>query len=356
MTEPTRYHRQQLLAPVGPEGQAKLRRSRALLVGCGALGTVIADLMTRAGVGELVIVDRDVVELTNLQRQVLFDEADAEAGLPKAEAAAAKLRAINRDVRVRPVVADFAPANALPLAAGVDVLLDGTDNFETRYLLNDLSVKLAVPYVYGGAVATSGTLMTVLPAAADGEAPWGEPSPCLRCLFPEVPSQRGMTCDTVGVLASVSATVAAAQVTEAIKVLLGDWQAVDRRLRSFDAWANSGQAVDVSRSRSNDCACCGRRSFECLDGGAFSQTVSLCGRNAVQVKPTGGPVSVDFEQLAESLRAHGPVSVNAYTLKAVLPHAGAELRVTLFVDGRAIVQGTDDPATARAVCSKFIGL
>lgn len=353
-TEPNRYHRQQLLSPIGLDGQAKLRRSRALLVGCGALGTVIADLLTRAGVGELIVVDRDVVELTNLQRQVLFDEADAEADLPKAEAAAIKLRAINREVKVRPVVADFAPSNAPQLAAGVDVLLDGTDNFETRYLLNDLSVKLAVPYVYGGAVATSGTLMTVLPAA--DEAPWGEPTPCLRCLFPEVPSQRGMTCDTVGVLASVSATVAAAQVTEAIKVLLGDWQAVDRRLRSFDAWSNSWQAVDVTRSRATDCECCGLRTFECLDGGAFSQVVSLCGRNAVQVKPSGGPVSADFEALAESLHAHGSVAVNDYTLKVDLTHAGDDLHITLFADGRAIVQGTDDPAVARAVCSKYIGL
>lgn len=351
MTDQSRYDRQQLLWQIGPAGQDRLAGSCALLVGCGALGSVIADLLVRAGLGELRIVDRDTVEASNLQRQTLFDEADAAAGTPKAIAAAARLGRINASVSVAATVADFSPANAPALADGADVLLDGTDNFETRYLLNDLAVRDGLPYVYGGAVGTTGTLMTVLPTQATGG-----PTPCLRCLFPQPPAGGGTTCDTVGVLGPLIAIVAGAQATEAIKLLVGDHESVDRRLRSIDAWSNQWRAIDLSDSRQADCPCCGERRFEYLDGKGFSQALTLCGRNAIQISPSGADRPIDLPAIASQLRSLGPVDVGPYTLKAAIRQGDADLAITLFGDGRAIIAGTDDPATARSVYSRLVGL
>ncbi|MHC4995877.1 MAG: HesA/MoeB/ThiF family protein, partial [Planctomycetota bacterium] len=271
----SRYHRQTLLDGFGPEVQKRLAQSRVLVVGCGALGTVIVDALARAGVGRLRVVDRDVVEPTNLQRQVLFDEVDAESGAPKAAAAKARLGAINSRVDVEAVVADFNASNAPRLARDVDLLIDGTDNFQTRYLLNDVAVKEGLPYVYGGAVATTGTVYAVLPTPervtelAASYIAAGAAGPCLRCIEPEPPAAGvGPTCDTVGVLGPVASLVASAQATEALKILTGQWERVNRRLLSIDVYANSYRQIDVSGAyESGACVCCGERRFEFLEGG-----------------------------------------------------------------------------------------
>lgn len=345
MAAPDRYHRQSLLGVIGEAGQTRLAGSHALVVGCGALGTVSAEWLVRAGVGRVTLVDRDVVEATNLQRQVLFDEADAAAGIPKAEAARRRLIAINSGVEVRAEVADFNHANARRLAGeGVGVIVDGTDNFETRYLLNDLAVERGVAYVYAGVVGTGGTGMVVRPGVGA----------CLRCLFPEMPAAgTTATCDTVGVLGPLVGMVASWQAIEALKVLLGDAGAVSGGLWTWEAWVNEARCVDVSSARDSDCVCCGRRSFEFLEGRGASRAVSLCGREAVQVSPPGEVARVDLGALAGRLRAHGPVVANEFLVRADLEGEGVEL--TVFADGRAVVRGTDRVEVAKGVCARYVG-
>lgn len=360
MTHRDRYQRQALLAPIGEAGQQRLAGSAALIVGCGALGSVAAELLARAGVGRLVIVDRDVVELTNLQRQVLFDEADAAEATPKAEAARRKLIAINRDIDIQARVADFTPAVAEELADGCDVIVDGTDNFETRYLLNDLAVKRTLPYVYGGAVGTSGTLMTVLPRSLHGQTPWERAellSPCLRCVCGEgaLPGG-GASCDTVGVLGAMTAMIASMQAAEAIKLLIGDYQAVCPTLRAIDLWANTFREIDAAAMRDDQCPCCGGRRFDYLEGRSGSSTTALCGRDAVQVSPERSAERIDFDPIAERLAAVGSVQRNRFTLKATIDAAGRSHELTLFPDGRAIIANTDDPAVARSLYSRYVGL
>ncbi len=250
-----RYARQVVYQNVGPEGQRRLARSHVVLIGCGAMGGMQANLLVRAGVGSLRIVDRDVVELDNLQRQVLFDETDAANNRPKAEAACDKLAAINADVRLQADVVDLDAANVESLVHGADLLLDGTDNFETRFLINDAAVKLGLPWIYGGVVADQGTVLTILP---------GE-TPCLRCLFPDPSALTDVdTCLTVGVLGSTVAVVASLQAVEAIKILTGQVDAVSRRCTSIDVWAPHF-AVDAVPARSTDCPCCAQRRFEFLE-------------------------------------------------------------------------------------------
>ncbi len=327
-----------------------------LLVGCGALGSVIADALVRAGVGRLTIVDRDVVERTNLHRQVLFTEADARAMLPKAEAARRRLAEVNADVTLETHIADFTGANARQLAERVDVLVDGTDNFSTRLLLNDLAVERGVPYVYGGAVGTTGTWMTILPATPGGDTPWeqaGGATPCLRCLLGGEPSDVGETCDTVGVLGPLAGIVALHEATQTIKCLLGRYDRVDRRMGSLDVWANEQHATDMHAARDEQCPCCARRRFDYLDGTRGHDTVALCGRDAVQFPaPSARP---DLAALAERLRALGEVTSNAFMLRAGLPFQGRTVTLSVFADGRAIVQGAGDVAAARAACARYLG-
>jgi molybdopterin/thiamine biosynthesis adenylyltransferase len=335
-----RYSRQARFWGIGAEGQARLAAGRVLVVGCGALGSTVIDLLARSGVGHLVVVDRDFVELSNLQRQLLYDEADAAAGTPKAVAAAQAVGRINAGVEIEAVVADVTPANVEALVARADVVIDGTDNLETRYLLNDACVKAGIPWVYGGAIGSTGMSMTILP---------GETA-CFRCLFP-TPQPAGTmeTCDTAGVLASSVVTVGAIQWTEAVKLLIGDREHLSRGLTAFDVWTNDQfQAEDLPRRP--DCRCCGEHRYEYLEAVATSRTAVLCGRDAVQVSP-GRAVRLDLGLLARRLAGTGTVTSNEYLLRALID--GHEM--TVFADGRAIIKGTDDLAVARSLYARYVG-
>jgi adenylyltransferase/sulfurtransferase len=356
-----RYHRQMLLPNIGEAGQRRLRESTALLLGCGALGSVAADMLARAGVGHLVIVDRDFVELTNLQRQVLFDERDVEEGIPKAAAAKRKLATINSNVDVTAIVDDINHGNIDTFAAGADVIVDGLDNFETRYLANDLAVRDAIPYVYGAAVGTTGMAFTVLPRAAK-PASWKTDqadysTPCFRCLFEEAPPPGTTpTCDTAGVLGPAIGIVANHQVAEALKILTGNFGACSRMLLNVDLWFNEIMQLEISSDQANtDCPCCGQRRFDYLEGKEGSSAAVLCGRDAVQLRHRQGKEDIDFDALAARLRPHGSVSTNAYVLRAVLDQEDDHYEITLFRDGRAIIKGTDDAGAARGIYAKYIG-
>lgn len=335
-----RYSRQARFAGIGAAGQERLRAGRVLVVGCGALGTVAVDLLARAGVGHITVVDRDFVELSNLQRQLLFDEADAAAGTPKAVAAAAAVTRINSEVEVRPVVADVTPDNVERLVEDAQVVLDGTDNFETRLLLNDVCVKRGVPWIYGGAIGSTGMSMTVLP---------GE-TPCFRCTFPRRPAAGAIaTCETAGVLSSTVVIVTALQFTEVVKLLVGDREHLNKGLVAFDVWSNQHERA-IQPARNPDCPCCGLRQFEFLEARVTSRTASLCGRNAVQVSP-GHPMKLDLAELGRRLDGVGPVSSSPYLVRLTV---GAH-ELTIFPDGRAIVKGTNDVATARSLYSRYVG-
>lgn len=333
-----------LLNGIGETGQTSLRAGSVLLIGCGALGSTIAELLTRAGVGRIVLVDRDLVELTNLQRQVLYDEADARDQMPKAVAAARRLGQINGAVTLEPVVADFNATNAERLTREVDVILDGTDNFETRYLLNDVAVKLGKPYVYGGAVGTRGMMYVYQPGR-----------PCLRCVFDEPAGGARETCDTVGVLGPAASIIASFESAEAIKLLSGNPDAVNPKLITLDVWANTMRSIGVGEADA-ECPCCGLHRFEYLEGSRRAATTSLCGRNAVQIVTGHLGEAIDLAPLAERLAAHGPVQRNEYLLRAELRERDHEYQFTLFPDGRAIIHGTADPAVAKSLYSRYIGL
>jgi adenylyltransferase/sulfurtransferase len=337
-----RYSRQIRFPGLGEEGQRRLLRSRVTLCGCGALGTVLANALVRAGIGHLRLVDRDFVETSNLQRQVLFDERDVIDNLPKAEAAARKLRAINSSVTIQPVVADIDRTNILELVGDADLILDGTDNFEIRYLINDAAVKLNKPWVYGGCIGSHGQTMTILPGK----------TPCLRCVFEAAPAPgEAATCETAGVLGPIVNIIASLQATEAIKILAGKLDAVNRELIYLDVWDNVERRIKVAPLLGKvDCPCCGRRRFEWLEGEHGSQTTSLCGRNAVQVSHrTAG--KLDFGTLAASLATMGQVSFNRFLLKFNVD----SYEFTVFPDGRAIIKGTSDTERARTLYAKYIG-
>lgn len=346
-----RFHRQMLVPGIGPEGQRRLAQSHMAIVGCGALGCTIADLLSRAGVGRLTIIDRDTVETTNLQRQVLYTEADAQEGRPKADAAAARLKAVNSACRVFAEVSDLTPQNAESLlgiqADPPTAVLDGTDNFATRYLLNDVCIKHGVPLVYGGAVATGGLQFTVIPGRG----------PCLRCLFPEPPEPGASpTCDTAGILAAASTIVASLQVAEAVKLAVGDGSNVGSAMVSLDVWTNRQQRVEVAGQRRADCPCCGLRKFEFLQGVRADEARTLCGRGAVQVTPAGGAGEIDLAALAGRLRTHGNVVLGERHVRAAIRSADqAPLELTVFSDGRAIVGGVTDATLARSIYARYVG-
>jgi adenylyltransferase/sulfurtransferase len=337
-----RYIRQMRFPPLGEEGQRRLASARAMVCGCGALGSVIANTLVRSGVGAVRIVDRDFVELSNLARQSLFDESDAAAGLPKAVAAAEKLRGINSSVEIEPVVADVNHANIEQLCEGVNVILDGTDNFETRFLLNDAAVKLRLPWIYGGCVGAEGQTMTILP---------GE-TPCLRCLMESCPPPGSTpTCDTAGILGPIVGVIASIEALEAIKILSGQRDFISRYLTVVDLWENRLKQVDVSKLRDQvDCPACKRGEFPWLAGHEGSRTAVLCGRNAVQLSHPGASISLN--DLAQRLAGVGQITLNQYLLRLKFP----PYEITIFPDARAIISGTDDIATARTVYAKYIGL
>lgn len=362
-----RYHRQTLLPGIGVEGQTRLGSMHALVVGCGALGSVIVDTLARAGVGTLTIVDRDVVEITNLQRQVLYSENDVEQGMPKAAAARRHVASVNSTVTVHAHVDDFTAGNAERFADGADIILDGLDNFETRYLLNDLAVSTGRPYVYGGAVGTTGLSLTVLPhgrhrRSEPGRIHWSDDdaTPCLRCVFPEAPPPgTSPTCDTAGVLGPVVMTVAAYQATQAIKLMTGNLDTVDRSMLSLDLWTNDHHRFTISGARSDECPCCGSGDFEYLSGAATSATTSLCGRQAVQITPPPGQGAMVLDEIAARLAAHGQFVANEHlirgTFDSVRGDEGEPVELTLFPNGRAIIKGTTEPETARAIYAKYVG-
>ena len=360
----SRYHRQALLTGFGEEGQRRLGRSTAFILGCGALGSMAAELLARAGVGHLVIVDRDFVEITNLQRQVLFDEQDVADAIPKAQAARRRLAQINSSVCVTAIVDDLNHVNIARYASGADILVDGLDNFETRYLANDYAVKQSIPYIYGGAVGTTGAAFAILPHTADGNAHWEQDAggnratPCLRCLFEEAPPPGTTpTCDTVGVLASAVTTITSFQVAETLKVLSGNFETICPTLLNVDLWSNTIMQLKVASAyERGDCPCCKHGRFDYLEGKLGSGATTLCGRDAVQLTHKQVPEGLDLERVAARLREHGDVTASRYMLRASITDGGNAYTLSLFPDGRAIVHGTDEPNMARSVYAKYVGI
>ncbi len=332
-----RYSRQILFPGIGPEGQQRLAAARVAIVGCGATGSAIAGLLARAGVGVLRIIDRDYVEASNLQRQSLFEETDAAESLPKAVAAVRRIAAFNSDIVGEPQVADLTPANIEHLLADIQLVLDGTDNFETRYLLNDYAVSTSIPWIYSAAVAAYGVTMTVLP---------GETA-CLACVFPESPRGTFETCDTAGILNSAVNVVAGLAATEALKLLAGARDKLRRTLLSFDLWTNERSEIAVSHP-SADCRACGQRDFIHLVGEGRPH-ITLCGRNSVQIHERERPI--DFGEISARLQPHGTVRHNEFVLK----FWREPFEMTLFPDGRAIIKGTTDTGVARSLYARFVG-
>jgi adenylyltransferase/sulfurtransferase len=361
--ELARYHRQMLLPGFGADGQRKLLDSTVLVLGCGALGSMAADMLARAGVGHLVIVDRDYIELTNLQRQVLFDEQDLAEALPKAEAARRKIARINSQVRVTAIIDDLDHTNFARYADGADLMVDGLDNFETRYLANDYAVEHGTPLIYGGAVGTSGMAYAILPHTRSGSGWWetatagSGATPCLRCLFEQAPPPgESPTCDTVGVIGPAVAVVANFQASEALKILTGNLDRVCPTMLSIDLWANDWMQLKVAHARDGgNCTCCRQWNFEYLEGRAGSHAAALCGREAVQLSNRQQRGELKLERIAQQLRQYGPVVVNEFLVRATIDDHGQAYELTLFADGRAIVKGTGDLATARSVYAKYVG-
>ena len=339
---PDRYSRQTIFPGIGVEGQRRLGEAHVTLCGCGALGTVLANSLARAGVGHLRIVDRDFLELHNLQRQVLFDENDVSEGLPKAEAAARKLEAVNSSIHVEPVVTDVDHTNIVELTRDADLILDGTDNFETRFLINDVAVKLGLPWVYGGCIGSHGQTMTIIPGQ----------TPCLRCVIESAPPP-GMapTCETAGILGPIVNVVASLQAAEALKILTGQLDAINRDLIVLDVWDGTFKKLKIAGLRDAvDCPTCKQHNFEWLDGKLGSHTTSLCGRNAVQIAQRTAE-RLSFEQLERRLSALGTVSYNRFMLK----FEADGYQFTVFPDGRAIIKGTNDVNKARTLYAQYIG-
>ncbi|WP_079908363.1 ThiF family adenylyltransferase [Paenibacillus sp. 32352] len=339
-----RYSRQLLFGPIGEQGQARLMQARVAIVGMGALGTVLANHMVRAGVGFVRIIDRDFVEASNLQRQMLYDEADAASSEPKAMAAARRLQQTNSLVTIEPVVADLHPANAESLLTDVDLILDGTDNFAVRFLINDVSLKHRIPWIYGGAVSSRGVSMTIVP---------GE-TPCLRCMFGQAPAQGTTeTCDTAGVIGPIIHTVASHQAAEAFKLLVGAHAQLNRKMVHWDLWYNQHAAVDVSKARKTDCPACGHGHYDYLQQEVDEDTIqTLCGRNSVQIQPVRSG-TFHLSDWAEKWRPLGRIELNPFLLKF---YPNDSLTLVLFSDGRLIVQGTDDPVMAKSLYSRYIGM
>jgi len=338
-----RYSRQVLFAGIGEEGQRRLGQAHVAVVGVGATGAAAASLLARAGVGHLTLIDRDFVETSNLQRQILFDEADALAALPKAEAARRKIAAFNSEVAVTSAIADLVPGNIHALLADSELVLDCTDNFETRYLLNDYAVEQAKPWIYAAAVGAYAATMTILPAPADRTA-------CLACIFPDPPSGAVETCDTAGILGMAVNLAASIQVTEALKLLTGQSALVRRTLLSFDLWRNERSEISTATPNPR-CRVCNDRIFRHLEGVARPH-ITLCGRNSVQIHEHHRPL--DLAALEAQLRRQADIT-GLRSNALLLRFRREPYTVTVFPDGRALVQGTTDPAVARSLYARFIG-
>ncbi len=335
-----RYSRQVRFAPIGTEGQARIAAARIALIGAGALGSVAAELLVRAGVGFVRIIDRDFVELSNLQRQSLYDEDDVRRNLPKAVAAEARLRRINSTVQVEGVVDDVNPSTVEDYIQDVDLVLDALDNFETRFVINDACAKHSRPWIYSAAVGSYGLVMPVMPGK----------SPCLRCMLGSLPAPgTSPTCDTAGVIGPITHIVASMQVAEALKLICGALQPSDFRLVTCDVWTNTFHRLALGTETMAACPVCSEGRYEYLDGSPL-RTITLCGRNAVQLIPAVKG-DMDFQKLSKSIPAVG-VQFNEFLMKCSAP----PYELTLFKDGRAIVKGTEEAAMARSVYSRIVGV
>lgn len=342
MASEDRYSRQILFEGVGEEGQARLAQSKVVIIGCGALGSIQAETLARAGAGQLILVDRDFVEESNLQRQIMFEESDALNRLPKAVAAASRVNRVNSRIKVEPVVTDVNYENIEEIIAGASIVMDGTDNFETRFLINDACVKSQTPWVYGAAVGSYGLTMTIGPGG----------SPCLRCVLEATPEPgSGPTCDTAGVIMPIVMTIASIQAAEALKLLTGRTDKLHRSLITFDVWNFQFNRLDLSKFESSDeCPACSLGEFDFLRGAGRQVTTTLCGRNAVQIARSGRG-AIDFTALADRLKSAGEVAFNDFLLRFRVD--GYD--ITVFRDARSIIRGTTDPAVARGLYARYIG-
>ncbi|MFD1673911.1 ThiF family adenylyltransferase [Alicyclobacillus fodiniaquatilis] len=339
--ENSRYSRQILFPPIGAEGQTRLGQARAAIVGMGALGTVLATQLVRAGVGFVRVIDRDIIEWSNLQRQSLYDEQDAAEGRAKAAAAAEKLRQANGDVEIEAVIEDVTWRNAERLLTDVDVILDGTDNFQVRYLLNDVAVKHNIPWSYGGAVSSYGTTAFFRPGD----------TACLVCLFgPDTAGGGHDTCDTVGVIAPVVSMVASLQVAEVLKYLTGNLAALNGGIVQMDVWQNEFHKRPLSAPKP-ECPCCQQRQFRALEQRMDGLTVSMCGRQTIQVRPAAG-LGTPLAQMAARLAQFGEVRHNRDLLRCDL----GNVQITLFADGRALIHGVEEEGIARSLYARYIGM
>lgn len=343
MQEYSRYSRQLVLKEIGREGQRKLGAACVAVIGAGALGSVSANLLVRAGVGTVRVIDRDFVEIHNLQRQVLYDEKDAAENLPKAVAAQRKLQKINSEIKIEAEVADINSGTIRRLMNKVDLIIDGTDNFETRFLINDYSLESGTPWIYGGAVRTEGMSYVILP----GEGP------CLRCLFGAAPDPgTAQTCDQVGILAPMAHLIASFQTIEAIKILAGHRDAVDRELWKVDLWSRHFKAISVEKFKSDPCPGCLKKELPYLEKKSGMRAVALCGRNAVQVFTPSESPEIDLKSLASRLAKQTEVQFNDYLLKC----KDASYEITIFPNGRAIIKGTEDTGQAKSLYAKYVGV
>jgi len=335
----SRYSRQVILKNIGEEGQKKLLKSSVTIVGCGALGTVAANNLARAGVGKITIIDRDFVELNNLQRQMLFDEKDV--GTPKAVAAAEKIIAINSEIEIYPVIKDLNYTNVEELLARADLVIDGTDNIQTRMLLNDVCIKNGIPWIYTGAIGTSGMSMNIIPGKA-----------CIRCLYPGVPKAGSLpTCDTMGVLNTITVIMGSIETTEAIKILLGFYvsdESTNSNLIVYDTWNHSFDNILVKKNEK--CECCVCKNFEFLDSDEQEIITSLCGRNAIQITPAD-PKKLSLKTIGEKLEKLGTVKCSDF----IMLFKNDETEISLFRDGRAIIKGTSNEMVARTIYARYIG-
>lgn len=336
-----RYARQMCFGPIGPQGQQRLNAAAVTLIGCGALGSHLAEMMTRAGVGRLTIVDRDYIELNNLQRQILFDETDIAQNLPKAEAAARKLRRINSSVEINPIIADANHESIEYFIENADLILDGTDNLQVRFLINDVALKHNIPWIYGACLAAAGMALVVMPPGR----------PCLRCLFDAPPDPGQLeTCETAGIISPIVATVAAFQAAQALKILTGNLDALNRNFITFDLWENRYHQMSLA-NLDQGCPACRDHNFEFLSGRGSLSTISLCGRNSVQVRPRRAGDKIDLAELAQRLKGAGTVAGSEFMLRLQIAHK----ELTIFPDARAIIKGTNNIDEARSLYAKYVG-
>ncbi|MEH7546463.1 ThiF family adenylyltransferase [Neobacillus vireti] len=342
MNDLARYSRQILFKAVGEEGQKKMLKGRVAIIGAGALGTVIANHLVRSGVGYLKLIDRDLVEWSNLQRQILYTEEDARMQLPKAVAAQKRLLGINSTVTVDAVIADLTLDNAEDLLSGMDAIVDGTDNFMTRFLINDVAVKYRIPWVHGAAVSSRGMFAVIKPGV----------TPCYRCLFPNVPSSNGETCDTVGVLSPLTDIIGSYQAIETIKLLLG--AETTPNLEQIDIWDHSSMQMDISQGKNPNCPACAQGQFDFLDRSSGHQVAytTLCGRDTVQISPRHSR-ELELKKTAENLRKSGKVTVNEFLLR--FSSDEEEVSIVIFRDARVLIHGTNDIVKAKQLYAKYIG-